>query len=231
MRARDQGARGLVQRRTGFRSPIFGLERLRRGNNAYPTYRSRSRRHVLGIAVVAVLLLDLALVYALTREDDTIPRGLSPLGLTDRSGSSSEPAGVEGRDGTEVAALTLSEEGQDSTSKSTDREQGRPAAHSSGGGSDSGSGSSATVSSTSTSSGTGTSSSGGSTGGTGSGGSGSDGSGSGGSGSGDSTSGGSGSSGGGPGGSGGSGGSGGGGGSGDGGAGGAGGGGGGGGGG
>jgi hypothetical protein len=199
----------LVQRRTGFRSPIFGLERLRRGNNGYPAfpgYRSRSRRPILGIAVVAFLLLDLVLVYALIREDDTVPSGLSPLGLTDRRGASSEPADVVGRDGTEVRALALSEEGQDHASKSTDREQSRPAAHSSGGGSDSGSGGSATVSSTSTSSGTGTTSSGGSiggSGGTGSGGSGSSGSGSGGSGSGGSDSGGSGSSGGGPGGSGG----------------------------
>jgi len=213
-----------MQRRTGFRSPIFGLERLRRGNNGYPAfpgYRSRSRRPILGIAVVAFLLLDLVLVYALIREDDTVPSGLSPLGLTDRSGQggSSEPAGVVGRDGTEVRALTLSEEGQDHASKPTDREQSRPAAHSSGGGSDSGSGGSATVSSTSTSSGTGTTSSGGSIGG--SGGTGSGGSGSSGSGSGGSTSGGSGSSGGGPGGSGGGGGTGDGGGSGDGGTGGA----------
>ena len=202
----------MMQRRTGFRSPIFGLERLRRGNNGYPAfpgYRSRSRRPILGIAVVAFLLLDLVLVYALIREDDTVPSGLSPLGLTDRSGQggSSEPAGVVGRDGTEVRALTLSEEGQDHASKPTDREQSRPAAHSSGGGSDSGSGGSATVSSTSTSSATGTTSSGGSigggSGGTGSGGSGSSGSGSGGSGSGGTDSGGSGSSGGGPGGSGG----------------------------
>jgi len=215
----------LVQQRTRFRSPIFGLERLRRGNNgypAYPGYRSRSRRPILGIAVVAFLLLDLVLVYALIREDDTVPSGLSPLGLTDRSGQggSSEPGGVVGRDGTEVRALTLSEEGQDHASKPTDREQSRPAAHSSGGGSDSGSGGSATVSSTSTSSGTGTTSSGGSIGG-GSGGTGSGGSGSSGSGSGGSTSGGSGSSGGGPGGSGGGGGTGDGGGSGDGGTGGA----------
>jgi hypothetical protein len=125
----------LVQRRTGFRSPIFGLERLRRGNNAYPAYRSRSRRPILGIAIVAFLLLDVVMVYALTRDDDTIPRGPSPLGLTDRSGQggSSVPAGVEGRDGTEVAALTLSEEGQQSTSKSTDQEHSRPAAHASGG--------------------------------------------------------------------------------------------------
>ena len=194
----------MVQRRTGFRSPIFGLERLRRENNAYLGYRSRSRRPILAIAVVAFLLLDLVLVYALIREDDTIPSGLSPLGLTDRSGASSEPADVVGRDGTEVRALTLSEEGQDHASKSTDGEQSRPAAHSSGGGSDSGSGGSATVSSTSTSSGTGTTSSGGSIGG--SGGTGSGGSGSSGSGSGGSTSGGSGSSGGGPGGSGGGGG-------------------------
>jgi len=197
----------LVQRRTGFRSPIFGLERLRRENSAYLGYRSRSRRPILAIAVVAFLLLDLVLVYALIREDDTVPSGLSPLGLTDRSGQggSSEPAGVVGRDGTEVRALTLSEEGQDHASKSTDGEQSRPAAHSSGGGSDSGSGGSAAASSTSTSSSTGTTSSGGSigggSGGTGSGGSGSSGSGSGGSGSGGSDSGGS--SGGGPGGSGG----------------------------
>ena len=163
-----------MQRRTGFRSPIFGLERLRRENSAYLGYRSRSRRPILAIAVVAFLLLDLVLVYALIREDDTVPSGLSPLGLTDRSGQggSSEPAGVVGRDGTEVRALTLSEEGQDHTSKSTDREQGRPAAHSSGGGSDSGSGGSATVSSTSTSSATGTTSSGGSIGGSGDGGTG-----------------------------------------------------------
>jgi hypothetical protein len=227
MRPENKGQE-LVQRRTGFRSPIFGLERLRRGNNAYPAYRSRRQRPILGIAVVAFLLLDLVMVYTLTRDDDTIPRGLNPLGLTDRSGQggSSLPAGVEGRDGTEVAALTLSEAGQESTSKSTDHEHSRPAAHASGGGSDSGSGSSTTASSTSTSSGTGTSSSGGSIGGgTGSGvsgsdGSGSSGSGSGGSGSGGSDSGGSGSSVG-PGGSGGGGGTGDGGGSGDGGAGGA----------
>ena len=217
----------MVQRRTGFRSPIFGLERLRRGNNAYPGYRSRSRRPFLGIAVVAFLLLDLVLVYTLIRGDGTIPRGLSPLGLSDRSGQggSSESAGVVGRDGTEVGALNLADEGQDPSSKPNDREQSRPAAHSSGGGSGPGSGGSATASSTSTSSGTGTSSSGGSigggSGGTGSGGSGSDGSGSGGSGSGGSDSGGSASSGGGPGGSGGGGGSGDGGGTGDGGAGGA----------
>jgi hypothetical protein len=210
----------LVQRRTGFRSPIFGLERLRRGNNPYPAYRSR-QRPILGIAVVAFLLLDLVLVYALIRKHDTISRGPSPLGFTDRSdqGGSTLSAGVEGRDGTEVAALTLSEEGQESTSKSTDQEHSRPAAHASGDGFDSGSGSSTMASSTSTSSGAGTSSSGGSiggvSGGTGSGGSGSDGSGSGGS-----DSGGSGSSAG-PGGSGGGGGTGDGGGSGDGGAGGA----------
>jgi hypothetical protein len=186
----------LVQRRTGFRSPIFGLERLRRENSAYLGYRSRSRRPILAIAVVAFLLLDLVLVYALIRADDTVPRGLSPLGLSDRSGQggSSETAGVVGRDGTEVGALNLANEGQDPSTKSTDQEQGRPAAHSSGGGSDSGSGGSATASSTSTSSGTGTTTSGGSIGsGTGSGGSGSSGSGSGGSGSSGSGSGGSGS--------------------------------------
>jgi hypothetical protein len=199
----------LVQRRTGFRSPIFGLERLRRENTAYLGFRSRNWQPILAIAVVAFLLLDLVLVYALTREDDTVPRGLSPLGISDRSGQggSSESAGVVGRDGTEVGALNLADEGQDPSTKSTDREQGRPAAHSSGGGSDSGSGGSATASSTSTSSSTGTTSSGGSIGGssgsTGSGGSGSSGSGSGGSGSGGTDSGGSGSSGGGPGGSGG----------------------------
>jgi hypothetical protein len=218
----------LMQRRTGFRSPIFGLERLRRGNNAYPAYRSPSRRPIVGITVVAFLVLDLVLVYALIRDDDTFPRGPSPLGLTDRSGSS-EAADIVGRDGTEVRALTLSEEGQDSTRKPT-QEQSGPAAHASGGGSHSGSGSSATVSSTSTSTSAGTSSSGGSiggsssgtgSGGSASGGSGSGGSGSGGSGSGGSTSGGSGSSSGGPGGSGGGGGSGDGGGSSDGGAGGA----------
>jgi hypothetical protein len=220
MRPENKGQE-LVQRRTGFRSPIFGLERLRRGNNAYPAYRSRSRRPILGIAIVAFLLLDVVMVYALTRDDDTIPRGPSPLGLTDRSGQggSSVPAGVEGRDGTEVAALTLSEEGQQSTSKSTDQEHSRPAAHASGGVFDSGSGSSTMASSTSTNSGAGTSSSGGSIGG-GSGGTGSGGSGSDGSGSGGSDSGGSGSSAG-PGGSGGGGGTGEGGGSGDGGAGGA----------
>ena len=181
-----------MQRRANFRSPLLGLERAQGG---YPNarFRTRMRGPVLGTAVVVFLLVDLFLVYRLTRDDDVVPSARLPVGSLDEpvAGSSAGlPDALDGRDGTEVGTPMLSAEelaGMGGAKPATSGKQAKK----SGPGSDTGSTNAVSGSSTSTTSDSGGSTSGGSGSGSGSGSSGSGGSDSGGSDSGGSGSGGS----------------------------------------
>ena len=161
-----------MQRRANFRSPLLGLERAQGG---YPNarFRTRMRGPVLGTAVVVFLLVDLFLVYRLTRDDDVVPSARLPVGSLDEpvAGSSAGlPDALDGRDGTEVGTPMLSAEepaGMGGAKPATSSKQAKK----SGSGSDTGSTNAVSGSSTSTTSDSGGSTSGGSSTGSGSGGS------------------------------------------------------------